>query len=191
MELTGDLELFVCARLDGARVTRRGCAAKYRAALEHSSAAPGTESHQQTYRCRGCPIGAAHDAGERPDVALARLSTRPVETVGAQLVREMERLPGAARALDEALDEREEDAVPNPPRMITVNDTTKSLQAWAAELGFKSASAIYKKPAPPLEQEVLDVLRSAGLAKLAERLGYVVEDLGSHPRGRLLLVVES
>lgn len=42
----------------------------------------------------------------------------------------------------------------------------------------------------PVAAEVRTALQAIGLPELAQRLGYVVEDLGAHPRGRLMLVVD-
>lgn len=56
-----DVELFHCERLH-VRLTRKACAERHRKA----SAPP----------CGGCPIGAAHARGERPDVPLASVSPK-------------------------------------------------------------------------------------------------------------------
>ncbi|MEQ8461760.1 MAG: hypothetical protein RLO52_34520 [Sandaracinaceae bacterium] len=76
-------EGFVCLRIWGARVTRAGCASRWRRAERHlRGGAKAGEQRLNKSECAGCPLGRAHDAGDAPTRWPAEL-----EKIGGEPIR--------------------------------------------------------------------------------------------------------
>lgn len=134
-------ELFRCAPLD-CSITPASCAARHRAA-KNGGRAEGMKKYSPTLfasACRECPVGAAHDRGERPPtwadgkpvelVQLGATAPTPAPPTTPPITRI--HLPTSPRT--------DEDRMPEP-RMITHNGETLSMTDWAKRLGV-SATAI-------------------------------------------------
>lgn len=131
------LELFRCKTLDGARLTRGGCAAKYSDAKANRDAVPGTETHGRTHRCRGCTVGEAHARGES---AQAWADGSPVELAALGAT------PPTAPRRDapEPITTSEENEMGSKVTMLTHDGITDSIDGWAKRLDL-TPEALYMR----------------------------------------------
>lgn len=202
-------ELFRCTAL-ACTLTRTGCGDRHVRA-KNNGRTPGARVNDRAIfaaACRDCGIGAAHARGERPDVTIASLTARVTETkteegVRARGVQRMIEHAGETKSLAEwaksAGLEREtlrkrlangdsmHDALTRP---VTRNGRPPHANPSKAALQKRAERAREREPKftattvrpPTNDATVPDV------ALVLTRLGYVVEDAGLVPAGRLLLV---
>lgn len=195
--------------------TRSSCAAMHRSAKANEGATPGSAARIRGVHCVGCAIGAAHARGERPDVELAQLSAprSPVEQeeramkvaklitvdgramTGIQWAAELgvakstiyrDGVAAAAGRVAELLAARRPAKAEKPARSATPGTggrakraeppTSVELPRIPPELPRIPPELVYRPP--------------VGILELGAKLGYVLEDFGAHPRGRLVLVVD-
>lgn len=202
-------ELFRCTAL-ACTLTRHGCGDRHVRA-KNNGRTPGARVNDRAIfaaACRDCGIGAAHARGERPDVTIASLTARVTETkseegVMARGVHTVIEHDGETKTLTEwakaagmgveTLRQRlkagdsMKDALSRPvtrggrPRTATPSKAAVQKRAERAREREPKPTATTVRP-PTNDATVPDV------ALVLTRLGYVVEDAGLVPAGRLLLV---
>lgn len=207
------IELFACEPY-ACRLTRSACAQRHESAQRAGRPSPVAVPPSLRWSlCRTCEVGAAHARGERPDVDAAALVRREEVEVGKTYTNGFQTLTleGWAKTPEvaalglsaQALRSRIEhgwtlaDALSTPkgaPRPGT-SATKKSTKPRDEEPRKKSIVSPRKRapmPVPELEEasaeQVRETLTALSPADLLTRLGYVVEDAGLVPAGRLLLL---
>lgn len=211
------LELFECPSIGGKpRLTRTSCGQRHKAARRTAKPTRGPLVTPWLATCGGCEIGAAHARGERPDVTAAQLvRSREVVEMSAKgqtythegktlTLGGWAREPGVTLS-EQALRSRVErgwtiaDALATPkgaPRPSTSpakrrapsKGTPKSVWKASPEQVTAAAERIEHRAERSLVEDVRATVASVPVAELLTRLGYVVEDAGLVPAGRLLLV---
>lgn len=193
-------EVFRCTALS-CTLTRSGCGDRHLRA-KNNGRTPGARVNDRAIfaaACRDCEIGAAHARGERPDVMIASLTARRENDMArgqaTMITHQGETKPLAEWAKEaglkpETLRKRLAKDLPmraaltlpvkrtGRPQVETPSKATQQKRDQRARRpGILEGDGDGRGP------EAL-----SGLAATLTRLGYVVEDAGLVPAGRLLLV---
>lgn len=202
-------ETFRCLPL-GCTLTRTSCGARHEAARAgpRPSAVPRATLVGAKGTCGVCEVGAAHARGERPDVSVAsvfaRIESKAKTEVGHMpMPAKMHKHNGHERSLKDWQESAEN---VHGLKLSTIRSRVvgmgMSIGAALAEPMVRKQARSTRGPAmkapdtPPKRASAIGEVRTVAVgtcehaALVLTRLGYVVEDAGVVPAGRVLVVRE-